>query len=205
MIGYAFTPQDNDSYAFRKRPAIRENTAWYALHQTIVPNMSGESLPGVRRCAVCGELLAKWDEKLTGLKLKKRRYDVSGTYDGVVVVSEAFKAVYDSNHLEGLAFVPLPDDPVFFSINAITIVAYDFQRRQTSFGKKCQVCGKYEHVTGARPVFLKEGATIPASGFVRTDLEFAGGDEKHPLLLCGPSAGEVLRKAKMKGLYLEEF
>lgn len=205
MIGYRTSIQFNDSYAFRDRPAISEDTPWYKLHQAIVPNLSGAPRPGVRRCPTCGALLTKWNDPLTGLVIKKRRFDISITYDGVVVVSDAFKTAYDLNGLSGLWFVPLPDDSAFFNIQATDIVAFDAERRGTRFIKQCDSCGQFESVAGATPIYLKEGSTIADLGFVRTDLEFGSEDEKHPLLLCGPSAGKALKHAKLKGLDLAEF
>jgi hypothetical protein len=206
MTGYRLSLLFNDSYAFRDRPAVDENAYWYEIHQTLTPNMSGASHVGVRRCAKCGELLAKWDEPLTGLKIKKRQYDISCTYDGVDVVSRRFKEVCDVNELDGLKFIPLPDDPDFFQIQATDTVAFDAEKRKTQFINQCNECGRYESVIGATPVFLKENSSvIPDLGFVRTDLEFASGDEKSPVLLCGISAGRILKKANLKGLDLTDI
>lgn len=205
MTGFAVYGQFNDSYAFRDRPAIHEHTPAYELQQTLVPDMSGASRPGVRRCPACGGLLAKWEDPLKGLVIKKRRFDISITYDGIVVVSNTFKSAYDSNGLSGLRFIPLPDDPEFSKIQAIEVVAFDAERRKTRFIKQCATCGQFESVVGATPVYLKERSTVSDLGFVRTDLEFASDDEKHPLLLCGLSAGKALKNAKLKGLDLIAF
>lgn len=202
MIGYYFSVWDNDSYAFRNRPSVREGSYRYELHQAILPNMSGSPKTGVRRCTTCGELLSKWDEPLPGLKIKKRKYDISCTYDGITVASNRFKEVYDANHLQDLRFIPLPDDPSFYQIQARAIVRFDAEQRGTRFEKICAVCGQYESVVGATPVYLRQDESIPKSGFARTDLEFASGDEKHPLLLCGVDAGEILKSAKLRKLDL---
>jgi hypothetical protein len=122
-----------------------------------------------------------------------------------MVVSAKFKAVCESSGLTGLKFVPLPDDPGFYQIMATATVEFDAERRGTRFDKQCPACQRFRSVTGATPVFLKPGSTVPDCGFVRSDLEFASGDEKHPLLLCGPSAGKVLKAAKLKGLDLVAF
>ena len=159
----------------------------------------------VRRCEKCGELLAKWDESLAGLKIKRRKYEVSATYDGVTVVSRRFQSVYDSNRLEGLVFQELPSAPDFLAVMATDVVQFDAKERETRFINKCPVCGRFEEVIGATPAYLMEGEVVPDRGFVRSDLEFASFDEKGPLILCGPAAGEVLKKARFRGLDLEEF
>lgn len=199
MACFRASLQHNDSYAFRDYPPLTE---YQRIHQELIPDMSGQSRSGVRRCEACGELLAKWEEPLVGLVVKKRKYDISVTYDGVVVVSGRFKVAYEQNGLSGLVFRQLPDDPAFFSVQATRVVAFDADRRKTRFTKPCSVCGRFESVIGASPVFLKAGNEIGEREFVRTDLEFAGGDEKHPLLLCGEAAAKSLCSTKLEGLDL---
>jgi hypothetical protein len=178
MRAYRLSIHDNGNHAFYKRT-------------------------DVRRCGTCGELLFKWDEPLTGLVVKnKKLLDLSGTYDGVDIASAAFKEVYEANHLIGLSFSVLPDDPRYFKLTADIIVAFDSQKRGTQFIDQCPSCGRYKSVIGSTPVFLKEGSVVPENGFARTDLEFASGDEKHPKLLCGLSAGVVLTAANLKGIDL---
>lgn len=199
MTAFCIFGQDNDSYAFRVYPALTEHQRNY---QTLVPDMSGDTRPGVQRCEACGELLNKWDDPLTGLVVKKRKYDISSTYDGVVVVSMRFKTTYETALLSGLSFRQLPDDPAFFAINAGRIVEFDAERRNTRFVKPCNICNHFESVIGATPVYLKNGVTIGIREFVRTDLEFGSDDEKQPLILCGGGAADTLRSAKLKGLDL---
>jgi hypothetical protein len=196
MLGFTLYGGDNDSYAFREYPPLTE---LQRIHQELIPDMSGASRPGVQRCAACGDLLAKWDERLTGLRIRKRRYDISCTYDGVTVVSGRFKAVYYDNQLTGLIFKRLPDDPEFDAIQATEIIKIGFDSR-TKFVKQCRVCGRYESVVG--PNFALLERAVPDRGFAQTDLEFASGDEKHPILLCGVESGSILRRAKLKGLDL---
>lgn len=205
MIGYDFSIHFNDSYAFRDRPAIDEDAPWYEIHQTVLPNFSGQERPGVRRCAACHNLLAKWDEPLIGLRIKKRKMDLSCTYDGITVASRRFREVCEREGLTGLQFTPLPDDPEFFSILPTTEVAYDTERRGTQFQHWCPACKRFRWVTIATPVMLKPGQQIPDLGFVRSDVEFASDDEKHPLILCGEGAGRVLKAAKLRGLVLTKF
>ncbi len=133
---------------------------------------------------------------------KKRKYEVSTTYDGIDVVSLRFQAVYTEAGLTRLCFSALPDDPSFFSIIPERAVVFDAERRKTRFLKPCPKCGKYESVVGATPVCLKEGYMIGDLEFVRTDLEFGSNDEKSPLILCGEVAAKALSSAKLKGLEL---
>jgi hypothetical protein len=199
MNSYYIFGQDNDSYAFRLYPLLTENQQ---VHQGLVSDMSGARHQGIRRCVKCNELTSKWDEPLLGLVIKKRKYDISVTYDGILIVSERFKSVYTSNILSGLIFRQLPDDPRFFAVNAVRSVEFDAERRKTRFIKPCPECGRYESVVGATPVFLKVGCDVNGPEFVRTDLEFGSGDEKSPILICGPVASKALFDAKLKGMDL---
>lgn len=200
MAIYCIYGADNDSYAFRASPDLTE---LQQLHQTLVPDMSGEARADVRRCEACGTLLDKWNESLVELVVKKRKFDISHTYDGVIVVSARFKSVYKSAELSGLHFRQLPDDPDFFAIRPERAVEYDPERRGTRFENRCSQCGLYESVAGATPVFLKQGATVKSDEFVRTDLEFGSDDEKSPLLLCGSLAAKAMKAAGLKGLDLK--
>ena len=199
MNYFCIDGQDNDSYAFRDYPVLTENQK---VHQGLVADMSNASHQGIHRCGKCNELTSKWDEPLSGLVIKKRKYDISMTYDGMLIVSEMFKSVYTSNILSGLIFRQLPDDPRFFAVNAVRAVEFDAERRRTRFIKPCAECGRYESVVGATPVFLKAGSNVKGPEFVRTDLEFGSGDEKHPILICGQVAAKALFDAKLKGMDL---
>ncbi len=202
MALYWFSLQHNDSYAFRQYPRL---TDYRRIHQGLVPDLTGATRAGVERCQACGELLHKWEEPLSGLVVKRRRYDIGITYDGIEVVSGRFKYVYEETELTGLVFRQLPDDPSFFSIRASRAVAFDAERRGTRFEKRCAICGHFDSVIGATPPFLKAGAAVPEREFVRTDLEFASDDEKSPLLICGEVAARSLTAAKLNGLDIVVF
>jgi len=191
--------QHNDTYAFRGHPVLTENQQ---VHQELVPDISSTSHEGIHRCDSCGELVSKWDEPLLGVIIKKRKFDISITYDGVLIASEMFKSVYAANNLSGLEFRRLPDDIPFLAIHAKRAVEFEAERRKTRFIKPCQYCGRFESVVGATPVFLKAGSEVGDHEFVRTDLEFGSGDEKHPLMICGNAAAKAICDAKLKGLDL---
>ncbi|HRI68290.1 MAG TPA: hypothetical protein PK156_28870 [Polyangium sp.] len=140
--------------------------------------------------------------KVIPIHRRKKKYDISGSYDGVDVASRRFKDLYERSGMTGLQFKELGDDA--FAIRATNVVAFDAVRRGTKFEKKCDACGIYESVTGATPVYLLPGEVVPDMGFARTDLEFASGDEKHPLLLCGEGVAKILWAAKLKGIVLQK-
>ena len=146
-------------------------------------------------------MLKKWDEDLTSVPIAKPpKYDVSYSYDGVLVMSARAREVIVAAGMSGMEFRPLQAG--LFSARPSVVVAFDAAARETRFEKPCPVCGTYEEVAGATPVFLKPGAVVPDNGFARTDLEFGSGDEKMPLVLCGDQAAQVLKSKRLKGLRL---
>lgn len=189
----------NDSYAFREYPVLTE---YQMVHQFILPDMSGPPRPGIRRCKSCGELLTKWEECPDDIEIRNKSYDVSLTYDGVVVVSEAFRQVYDKGGLTGLRFKRLRCTPPLYYVWATRSVEFDSERSGTRFFDRCGSCGRYKTVVGTTPVFLRPESFVGSREFVRTDIEFASGDEKHPLLLCGGNAARALNSRDLKRLYL---
>ena len=178
MIGYELLRHDNGAFAFAERNDLR-------------------------RCVECGHLLAKWQESLAGLKIpRKRKSDISLTYDGLTVMSQKFKDVCKANQLEGTVFAELPDDPGFFAFASNIIVSIDAEQGGVRYETKCSACGKFAWVGRPHPVILKKGSNIPDRGFAQSDLEFAHKDEKCPMIFCGMTAAQILRQAGLKGLDL---
>lgn len=181
MEGYRVCGHDNDSYAFYGRT-------------------------DVQRCPVCKNLTSKWTETLSGLVINKlRRADISATYDGVLVVSFRFKEVCLQSGISGVIFIRLPDDPSFFRLDSNNVVEFDAARAKTRFIKQCDLCKNYESIVGTNPFGLKTGNILGEKSLAKTDLEFASLDEKHPITICDAQAGEILKKARLKGLDLIPF
>lgn len=199
MQTFVVTGQYVDSYAFREYPSLTTNQR---VHQGIVPSFQSDTIAGLRRCELCHELLAKWDEALDNLVISRRTLDFGVTYDGITVVSHRFKSAYDSKEMAGLNFRELPCDQSFFAVNATIVVPFDAKRRKTRFINACRRCGNFESVVGATPVFLMCGTEIGEWQFVRTDLEFGTRDEKSPLLICGSAAADALMDANLNELDL---
>ncbi len=128
--------------------------------------------------------------------------DFSTTHDSLDIASVLFKECYDSHRMVGLTFTPLAGRQPAFKVLGEIVVPFDAVKRGTRFLKRCEVCGKYDEVIGATPVFLKEGPQVPDNGFARTDLEFGSGDRKGPVLLCGPAAAAAFAEAQLRGVDL---
>jgi hypothetical protein len=124
--------------------------------------------------------------------------DVSFTYDGRLIVSDAFRAI--ARRYAGAKFTPLAAAG-FWLLTADAPVAFDAVRRKTQFSDFCESCRRFTVVAGATPAFLVDPNPL-LNHFVRTDVEFGSRDELHPLVLVGPTLGDVLAEAGLTGLYL---
>jgi hypothetical protein len=198
---YALIPHSNNSYAFRAAP---HTTRAPSPHEFLLPKRDGVDFPHVRRCRECENILDKWNTPLHGFTVVRRQLDCGLTHDGIYVVSQRFKEACEHNHIVGLEFEPLPDDPGFFSLRASRSVQVDAARRNVRFSKQCATCKQFDEVTGATPVFVLPGEIIGELECVRTDLEYACHDEKGFMLLCGEQAASILRGERLNGLVIQE-
>ena len=153
----------------------------------------------LRRCAVCNQLLNKWEEDLASVPITKTpRYNFSYSYDGVLVATRRVKELIEGEGLVGMTFRPLQRD--LFAARPSAVVAFDAKGRGTRFENKCDTCVSYESVVGATPIMLRAGEGVGANAFARTDLEFGSNDEKTPMVLCGDEVASALKKSKLRGV-----
>lgn len=108
----------------------------------------------------------------------------------------------------------LKADEIFKPVQAGDIVLYymipsrtiefDHVRRKVRFEGKCPSCNSYETVAGAYPVFLNEQKPMK-EGFFRTDIAFASGKSKFPLIIIGTEWKKLLVAQKFRGIDFEEI
>lgn len=173
LVAFNLSGQDNDSYMF-------------------------SDFPTAESCDLCGyrmDFLKYNPNYYTGKILP----DFSATYDGFWIVSQKFKEFCVRKNVPNLAFDKFINLKTYYNFRPGNIVAFDAVRRKTWFEKKCDKCENYESVTGTRPTYLKIAEPLK-SGIYRTDLVFASGNEKHPLILVGLETKEELVKEKLEGL-----
>jgi hypothetical protein len=174
LVGHTLEAQDNDTYMYE------------------------DGDPSLEKCTKCGYRV---DFLLTNpdYVLRKRSRDLSATYDGQFIVSKRFKDFAEQEGYRGASFVPFRNDPEHFHLIAKPIVVFDAERRKTRFEKKCDVCGNFESVVGAYPAYLRVDEPL-ADDFFRTDLVFASGNEKSPIIVVGEATKRKLQQLDLKGL-----
>ncbi len=172
-VGYALSAQDNDTYMF------------------------GPDDP-VERCGTCHYRrdLSAYNPRY---KLKSYRRDLSATYDGFWIVTDRFRDFCTGQGYRDISFEEFAEDKRHFNFMPLTVVKFDAVSRMTSFEKLCPECGSYESVTGAYPAYVLLSEPL-ADGFYRSDLLFASGDEKHPIIFVGAETKDKLAKSGLKGL-----
>ncbi len=127
---------------------------------------------------------------------------LSTTNDGQVIVSKVFRDFCLEQRYQGLKFLEFSEDRNHFHFIVLSHVRFNAAASKTRFERLCPVCGNYESVIGSIPAFLKTAKPL-AGGFYRSDLLFASGNEKHPLIIVGIDTKTKLESAGFKGLEFE--
>ena len=161
-----------------------------------------DGVPHPATCAACGR---KTDPTYINphFRVKKRKRDLTMTYDGYALVSTRFRDFCELHSWTGAVFVPLPADKNFFVFRLSDVLTFDSERRETRFGKRCSVCDAHYEVTGAYPAYLRGIKEPIKEGFFRSDLEFAAGPEQSPIIILGIDTAMTIKAQKFKLCDLE--
>lgn len=165
---------------------------------------NGDEPSGVL-CPCCGSCL-DYNYSPVSIDVKpSKKYDVSYTNDLRVLFSERF-VEFCKNVLKAEDyFKPIrAGEKVLYYMVPSRLLDFDYIRRKVRFEGKCPSCNSYETVAGAYPVFLKEQVPIE-EGFFRTDIAFASGKSKFPLIIIGTKWKKLLVAQKFRGIDFEEI
>lgn len=174
-LGYSFYGHDNQSYMF----------------------IDGHPFA----CEQCGsKYLNTYNPEM---KLKKKTFDFSATYDGYTVVSKRFVEFLIDKEYHRLNIYPLINHSEFFYFDEFSLpkVKFDIKRREVEFTGECNVCG-YNPAYGVTPAYLKNLDKPIERGFYRTDIIFGDSGKEGPLLIVGVETYKELRAEKFKGMDL---
>jgi hypothetical protein len=161
---------------------------------------------GAPHCSTCTRVLdASWIDP--DFVLHKRRFDLSTTYDGAVIASDAFIDACDD--IPGVTFLPLPTTAGFAVMRVDRVVYVDAVANRTEFGELCQECGEPRYVICPGPLYLADGQTIER-GFSRTNLgygataHFGRNQPNHlaPEIVVDADTARALEAAQLLGVHL---
>ena len=154
-------------------------------------------LPFLPKCDTCGY---RKDYRYTNkdFKLKRKTLDFSSTYDGITIVSLKFKEFCTRYGYKNLVFIDLPKSPSYFQFYIKgNILNYNARLKE----KLCDKCGQYESIIG--PSLQLDQIIKPLEdGFYQSDLWFASGNEKSPVMIISQETKQNLEKEKFKNICL---
>lgn len=182
IIGYEISGYDNDSY------------------MTGSCDKLFPELITIPKCDKCGY---RTDYRFTNIdfKLKRKTLDFSSTYDGITIVSLRFKEFCNRYGYENLEFIELPKSPTFFQLNIQgNIIEYEAGLKENL----CDKCGQFESVV-APSMKLDNLLETLNDGFYQSDLWFASGNEKTPIIIISPTTRENFLKENFKNICFTEI
>lgn len=136
--------------------------------------------------------------------LKKKKYNISSTYDSFTIVSEKFKTFCQNEKYKGLKFITLPKSQGFYWFKVNNIIEFDCDARKTRFINYSEACDGYEEIIGADPACLKNKTPLP-DGFFRSDICFGSTYQKSPLEIVGKATMTKLKLAGFKEIFFEKI
>ena len=166
---------DNLSFMYDDYPNCCDKCR-YSIHQSVNPNF----------------------------RLRKKQFDVSGTYDGYLIVSKRLKIFCEEKGYNNVRFYNLESEPEFFFLDCTKVLSLDYERRKVQFIDFCDKCGRYAEVIGATPGFIGNDYLIEDNSFYRSEYDFGSYNSKSPLIIVSNKMAEEMQKMKFKGLCFKD-
>lgn len=153
-------------------------------------------------CPTCELILNKRsliEHYLLAYRIKRKRYHLSGSYDGFNVVSHKFKQLYKISNWQGLIFYPIHRNKGFYLVECVETIVVEKNKRPILFEDQCQECGLYKGVYGSVPAYIdKETIShLRLNTFYRSDLEFGYDFEQGYYLLASQEIASILIEHKL--------
>lgn len=152
-------------------------------------------------CKRCGDIVDR-DYAPSNLNAEIMLVDMVYTRDGHLIISQKFKELVQRSAIPGVDLIRVNQTPPLYDFQPRLIIPYDVACHPPRFENCCECCGIFESVIGPRYSCL-EGVDEPIEqGIYRTDLEFASGREKHPIIIVGVQTAPLFKREKLRGLVL---
>ena len=160
----------------------------------------------VKKCNKCG-YVTDFEYVNPTMKIKRRVYDFSYTYDGRSIVSLKFKEFCIRKNLTGIRFLDLPNDKDFFYMIVDNIVKFDYKKAKTRFETYCDECKMYRQVAGVGffPLILDNKESELKRGIYSTDINFGSYNELGPLIIVSNDIYKEMKEEKLKGISYEKI
>ncbi|BFL83234.1 hypothetical protein LFREDSHE_16840 [Shewanella baltica] len=162
----------------------------------------GRVFDGMKGLSICDKCHYRTDFEYVNddFEVKRKIYDLSSTYDGYYIASLKFKEFILREGINGVDFVALKKEPMFFAMFVRSTVQFDAEKRNSRSENLCSSCGNFESFIGATPAYLKEAL---CNDICRTNIMFGSGNSKHPLLVVSEKLVNQLKREKIQGLNFE--
>ena len=199
ILAYAISGHDNNSYMLgeeTRRAETDEEREFFDWRFV----KDGKPHPAI--CSKCGR---KIEHRYIdhNFKLRKKRMDISSTYDGYTIVSEDFKTFCEGRSIASVEFVPLPSQPKHYWFVAQNILEVDLDLSVgLRFLYPCDRCESYAGVFGTSALRFKNVTSPISDGIYRTDLEFAQAHQQAPVIVVGTEVASAIKARKFKGTCL---
>lgn len=192
-LAYTLHGHDDDSYmlgdeTFRPDPRSSE---W---------RFGAAGRPHPATCPQCGGKVDS-DYVHPKYRVKKRRRDLTATYDGYLLVSSRLRKVLQDGGAGSEDFVALPADLDFFWLRPRSALEYSAARR----GRPCPACGQFADEVGPIPLFLGQLAEPIAAGVYRSSLEFGSVPLKAFQVVVGVRTAAAIQADALAGIELEKL
>jgi hypothetical protein len=150
-------------------------------------------------CGTCNMILNKRsliELHLSSYKIKRKKYHLSGSYDGFMAASQSFKDLYETSNWQGLVFYPIPQNKSFYLIECTEVVIVNQTKRPVLFEHKCSECNQYMGVYGNLPSYIdfSEIQKMKPNTFYRSNLEFGYDFEQSYSLFASEEITTILKE-----------
>jgi hypothetical protein len=190
-LGYALSGHDDDSYMLGSetyKPDPR-SSEWHF-------GAAGQPHPAT--CPSCGGKVDP-DYIHPEYRVRKRRRDITATYDGYLLVSARLRRQLQYGGAVEEDFVALPADPDYFWLRPRMTLEYAAAER----ARPCPSCERFADEVLPIPLFLGKLAEPIAQGVYRSCLEFGSAPLKAFQVVVGVRTALAMRADSLTGIELE--